>query len=576
MAPPIISLFIINHRKNGKLIKSKVIGYFTFVVLNNITAHLFINILDNIKEKVYCSAISLLAALTIAIIMPFIVEFSVLGNYIRTDKSKNKYNVLFYIISISLVAATCVAAHYNYIWADEGYSIMLARMRIPDMIQETATDVHPPLYYIFLKILIMCFGNKAYTYTLSALIPYIIMMLFSILIIKKEFGKKTSLFFSLMLTLLDSSVRYNVEVRMYSLCGLFVVIAYYMVFKIFCNNREKRWYIYLMLTSLGAAYTHYYGLVAVSLIYAYTIGYLIFKKDNIKYIVLSGLGSMVLYLPWFIVLFNQFLRVSDGYWIDNIPTIIECVSFIFASKYGIIFFLIWITGIITSFILEIINIKRDNTKTEIVIRYSKSKFLNSNLSRWECIGILVVLGSIIVGYSVSKLIHPMLMLRYLYPVSLIAWLEVSILLSKKEKIYKIFRCIIVILLSAQILYFANNLRNNILVCKNIERTIEQSEQYISEHNTIILSDHVHITWTLADYYFPQVIEAQKIEMEHIDNWQLEKGNNYLLFVTTSINERCGEDLEGLGYTYKYIVGGGNLGGVNVNVYHLEEINSADN
>ena len=73
----------------------------------------------------------------------------------------------------------------NSFWADEGFSIRLAQMSISEMIAKTSTDVHPPLFYLLAQLLYHIFGNHGFTYHLSALLPYGILLILSCTVIKK-------------------------------------------------------------------------------------------------------------------------------------------------------------------------------------------------------------------------------------------------------------------------------------------------------------------------------------------------------------------------------------------------------
>lgn len=58
----------------------------------------------------------------------------------------------------------------NDFWGDEAFSIRLAKMSVPEMLQATAEDVHPPLYYLFMILGYRCFGNAAWGYHLISVL----------------------------------------------------------------------------------------------------------------------------------------------------------------------------------------------------------------------------------------------------------------------------------------------------------------------------------------------------------------------------------------------------------------------
>ena len=65
----------------------------------------------------------------------------------------------------ALLAAVLFGLHFarifdNNFWGDEGFSIRLARQTIPEMLESTAEDVHPPLYYLILMGFNRLLGNQ--------------------------------------------------------------------------------------------------------------------------------------------------------------------------------------------------------------------------------------------------------------------------------------------------------------------------------------------------------------------------------------------------------------------------------
>jgi hypothetical protein len=72
---------------------------------------------------------------------------------ILNSKPKNKLNLSALIIAIiSGLANFLVTLFYAVrlnIWGDEAFSIQAVKLSYEKMIELTAKDVHPPLYYIF-------------------------------------------------------------------------------------------------------------------------------------------------------------------------------------------------------------------------------------------------------------------------------------------------------------------------------------------------------------------------------------------------------------------------------------------
>lgn len=156
-----------------------------------------------------------------------------------------------------------------------------------------------------------CGGNHGFTYHLSALLPYGILLILSCTVIKKWFGVIPSAIFITMMSVSQAAVTYNVEVRMYSLAALLVLGSYLSLYKIYTDNRPVDW-ICFCLTSLGAAYTHYYALLAVAFFYLMLLPLLFKDRHVLKRIIVAYIGTVIGYLPWFFYLLQRFLQFFLG------------------------------------------------------------------------------------------------------------------------------------------------------------------------------------------------------------------------------------------------------------------------
>lgn len=131
------------------------------------------------------------------------------------------------------------------------------------MLQVTAADNHPPLYYLFTQLLYHLLGNHGYVYHLSALIPYGLILILACTVIFRQFGLIPAVVVSTFASLTDTAIMFNVEARMYSLGAFFVLAAYLALHNILHSGKTSDWVIFSV-ASLCAAYTHYYALISVA------------------------------------------------------------------------------------------------------------------------------------------------------------------------------------------------------------------------------------------------------------------------------------------------------------------------
>ena len=134
--------------------------------------------------------------------------------------------VLLVIYAAALAALNGIRIFDSTYWYDEMFSIKLIRMPIPELIEETANDVHPPLYYLILKGVTHFTGESGPVLHAVSLFPYLLVLVIALTVIRSRFGKSTSFLFITFASLLASAVKLNVEIRMYSWLVLFVLVSY--------------------------------------------------------------------------------------------------------------------------------------------------------------------------------------------------------------------------------------------------------------------------------------------------------------------------------------------------------------
>ena len=67
------------------------------------------------------------------------------------DKTRFHKELLILLLFLAL-GLRILGLSWQPLWWDEGYSLYASQMPIGTMIVETAEDIHPPLYYLLLKL----------------------------------------------------------------------------------------------------------------------------------------------------------------------------------------------------------------------------------------------------------------------------------------------------------------------------------------------------------------------------------------------------------------------------------------
>ena len=463
-----------------------------------------------------------------------------------------KIKQIYVLYVIGLVLLNLIRIFDNNFWGDEAYTILLLKSNWIEMINMTANDVHPPLYYIISKIICSVVGFNGIGYHFSSFLPYILMIILAVTIVRKLYGEIASGVFISFASLLRSSLMYNVEVRMYSWGALFLLMSFLSMYRILQDNKKNSWIIFTI-SSLAAAYTHYYCLLSVAFFYIALIMYTVIrKKENINRIIFVCITTVAAYLPWLSVLFKTFQRTSTskGFWQVEIPSFIECIRYMFDGRFDVILVLIFLISVSEFFIRTFLKHETDNG--EIIEKF------------WVFSGILSIIGTSLVGIAVSYFIRPMFITRYLYPVSTIAWLTFSISIAKckLKQLYVIST--LILLWGYGFPHYLVLYRYEYQSNKNLEKTLALTCEKI-ESDDMILSDVSHIAWTISKLYY----QENEVEFLDWDNFiTIEPNKDYWFILEEELDNVTGEKISKANADYDLIVEDGVLGTMNVWIYKV--------
>lgn len=366
--------------------------------------------------------------------------------------------ILLWAVSAGLLCVSVFLSFSSDIWYDELFTMGLANQSLSELVSITARDVHPPLYYLIVKLFLTISGTAEGSITvqvwvakLVSILPFFLCLIYALTKVRKYFGMLTAGFFSFLLLAMPQLADYTVEVRMYGYALFFITAGMLHAYELAEAGKTRSIYdaeenriirkksyvnwIFLTIYSLAACYTHYFACVAACMIYLYLL--IVFRLDRrikkeIKGYLISGFCCAAGYLPWMItVVTRQVGQVKNNYWIQPLSwrTLGGCVRFLFEPSFinekinvvlAVALFLIYgmlLTGLLIRRLRE--KKKEENSKTRFVT---------------GCIGILA--GIVVFGFLASFLIRPIFVYRYMLPAMGVFWLAFAILVSGlKDKRY---------------------------------------------------------------------------------------------------------------------------------------------
>lgn len=209
-------------------------------------------------------------------------------------------------------------------WMDEGYTMAYTELPFFKMLEYIATrDVHPPLYYIIIKLW-RIFGNSEFYLRF----PSVLFGLGAIWEVwtgvYENWGMKNAFSSALLIATSEAAIWYSQEVRMYSLLLLLTAISIKYFLRIVSPKGEQhtRDVVILAISNIGLLYTHNVAvfLWLSQLIIGVIWGAILWirKRDDARVVrpwVIGQVATGLAYLPWFIILLQQRGNVADRFWV---------------------------------------------------------------------------------------------------------------------------------------------------------------------------------------------------------------------------------------------------------------------
>lgn len=526
------------------------------------------DIIDYLTQN--CSFAFKYMALTmsIAVVGPALEYFLLSGgklkvSYIPIFQDKRKVlNLLLYLYIFFLLLCNVIRAVDNVFWSDEVYSINMAKMTFSQMITTTASDVHPPLYYILLQVFYHIFGNFGWVYHSATLFTYAILLIVSITWLKRKFGIGATTLFITFASFLYNAMEFNLEVRMYSMAELFVLLSFFMLYLIL-TEQKTYWYTLFVLFSLAAAYTHYYALLSVAYFYIALLLYTLYQKmrKELWKVLAAYLVTILGYLPWVFTFLSTWKRTTGDWWMSGVPTWKQCLEFLFSGRLSNV---LWVVLAAVSIIyvakkISLIQVKRSENNWNIAINGAGIRHIDGEMA-WILSGIFAIIGTIAVGIAASVIFRPVFQVKYLLPVSVVAWLLLAVVCSKL-KFHKIWLTILIlIMLVTGIPQFIMFYQFEEDLDKSTKMTLE-TVSGLGEDPYILYSAYM---LDYLDYYYPDIERSSLTSVQDLGKYT---NQNILLFWSEMLDDNTVKSLKAEGIDLVF-VREGYLGTAYSYIYHV--------
>ena len=292
-------------------------------------------------------------------------------------------------------------------------------------------DVHPPLYYLILRIF-MNFTNghfSQWTGIALNIIIYGFITIFMYLILKKLFNEdekntnEKALLLAFISSITLASLSNVIYIRMYSLLTLEILITTFMHIKLLeSKNNTPKLLIGVALSVLAGVLTHYYYLFYIIALYlVLLIKYI--KERKIKEIInytltmlITGIISIIIF-PYSIQ--HMFFGYRGQGVIGNLENISEIIPSITAQIHNLNYY--GFNSLMYIILFSIIGIFIYN-------KISKNGIIKINKQQKEILKIICI--PVIIFFIIASIASPWRVLRYIVPVCALIFVIAIYLLYK--------------------------------------------------------------------------------------------------------------------------------------------------
>lgn len=155
----------------------------------------------------------------------------------RSERVRWMFPVCVAVAAILATVLSFFMGRNQSIWFDEGYSLLICGRSWRDMLALTAVDVHPPLYYVALKLWMNLVGGDMPLMRLLGCLFLGACIAAMALLLRRMFGTRVTMLCLPVLTVGVFALRFGYELRMYSLASLLSVFGTYALLRAVDDSR---------------------------------------------------------------------------------------------------------------------------------------------------------------------------------------------------------------------------------------------------------------------------------------------------------------------------------------------------
>ncbi len=175
-----------------------------------------------------------------------------------------------------------------------------------------------------------------------------------------------------------------------------------------------------------------------------------------------------------------------------------------------------------------------------------------------------MLGTICFAIGISVLITPFYVLRYIYPVSAVAWVVLGVTVSRLKGSKAYAACLVIYMLMVFLPSYQTKFLKEKQANDNLEKTLAGTVDEIGSEDVIWVTSN---TLPVIGYYYPEA-RRQRVKLSVLP--ELEKGTCYWLILEEELAPEVYRQFDEQGFSCRTFMEQGHLGTVPVTIYRIEE------
>lgn len=228
---------------------------------------------------------------------------------------RSLHPILIALLTLVAFNLRVIRLDFQPLWWDEGYSVFFATRDLATMLERTAIDIHPPLYYALMQVWILITGKTDTALRMmSVLIGIATLPLIYLLALKLFKRTRIAFITALLLAISPLHIYYSQELRMYGLVTFLTLLSTLLLAQLLTMpvGKPKTAFVVLMYigVSTAALYTQYYAAFVIAFQIVLVLWHLWKSKITLRFTFPDVLNNplvhwfsawfsiAVLYLPW--------------------------------------------------------------------------------------------------------------------------------------------------------------------------------------------------------------------------------------------------------------------------------------